>query len=424
MKKILFFAATAMLFAACTSDEANAPQATKTAPQAIAFDTYTPAATRAGKVGVMTTTTLQDTEANKGGFGVFAVYSNDGTYAATLTPNFMYNQGVFYSASAWSYTPLKYWPNETGNDSQTSPATSTAKDYLSFFAYAPYVADGTTDSEGIKALSAKDAAGYPYVDYAVAALPENSVDLLWGVAPSGGLSYTAVDGNDVTVAEGLPLKDLLKPSKDQKIKFLFKHALARIGFSVVGAFDQITAGGEKDANTKVTVEKIEISGSDFGMSGTLSLNNTTAGVANWTTITKKGDAAAVFTIDNSVLNTTIKDGGDVAFASQPEGVTSAEKNVFADASKYFMVIPTGETDITVKITYYVQTLDGKLAASGSVDGSRVENVISKTIKVNLENNKAYNLKLILGLTSVKLDAEVADWQVDGSAEVNLPQNKE
>ena len=100
MKKILFFAATAMLFAACTSDEANAPQATKTAPQAIAFDTYTPAATRAGKVGVMTTTTLQDTEANGGGFGVFAVYSNDGTYAATLTPNFMYNQGVFYSASA------------------------------------------------------------------------------------------------------------------------------------------------------------------------------------------------------------------------------------------------------------------------------------------------------------------------------------
>ena len=114
----------------------------------------------------------------------------------------------------------------------------------------------------------------------------------------------------------------------------------------------------------------------------------------------------------------------MAYASQPEGVTAAEKNVFADATKYFMVIPTGETDITVKITYYVQTLDGKLAPSGSVDGSRVENVISKTIKVNLENNKAYNLKLILGLTSVKLDAEVADWQVDGSAEVNLPRNNE
>ncbi len=423
MKKILFFAATAMLFAACTSDEANAPEVAQNAPQAVAFDTYTPAATRAGKEGVMTTTTLQDTEANGGGFGVFAVYSNNSTYAATLTPNFMYNQGVFYSASAWSYTPLKYWPNETGNDSQTSPATSTAKDYLSFFAYAPYVAAGS-GTEGITALSAKDAAGYPYVDYAVAALPENSVDLLWGVAPSGGLSYTAVDGSTITVPEGLPLKDLLKPSKDQKIKFLFKHALARIGFSVVGAFDQIAAGGEKDANTKVTVKEIEISGADFGKSGRLILNNTTAGVANWTNITKQGNTDAVFTIANSVLNTTIKDAGEVAFGSQPTGVTAAETNVFEDATKYFMVIPTGETDITVKITYYVQTQDSKLAPSGSVDGSRVENVISKTIKVNLENNKAYNLKLILGLTSVKLDAEVADWEVDGSAEVNLPRNNE
>lgn len=425
MKKILFFAATAMLFAACTSDEANAPEVAQNAPQAVAFDTYTPAATRAGKVGVMTTTTLQDTEANGGGFGVFATYTDNTTYAAgSATPNFMYNQGVFYSASAWTYAPLKYWPNETTNDSQTPPATSTAKDYLTFFAYAPYVADGTTGTEGITAISAKDATGNPYVQYAVSALPENSVDLLWGVAPSGGLSYTKVDGTVKTVAEGLPLTNLSKPSKDQKIKFLFKHALSRIGLTVVGAFDQIAAGGEKDAKTKVTVDNIEISGAGFGISGTLSLNNPTAGVANWTTITTKGSTDAVFTIDNSVLNATIKDGGDVAFASQPVGVTSAEKNVFEDATKYFMVIPTGNTDITVKIAYYVQTEDSKLAASGSVDGSRVKNVISKTIPVNLENNKAYNLKLILGLTSVKLDAEVADWEVDGSTEVNLPRNNE
>ena len=59
-----------------------------------------------------------------------------------------------------------------------------------------------------------------------------------------------------------------------------------------------------------------------------------------------------------------------------------------------------------------------------VDGySVVENVIKKTVTIpGLTNNKAYNLKLVLGLTSVKLDAEVADWQVDGSTEVYLPQN--
>jgi hypothetical protein len=272
-------------------------------------------------------------------------------------------------------------------------------------------------------MSANDATGDPTISYAIAPLPENSVDLLWGVAPAGDLSYTAVNGDPISVTSGMPLINLVKPDKDQKIKFLFKHALSRIGLKVVGAFDQIAAGGNKDANTKITVKQVDIYGTDqLGVSGVLSLNNATPGVANWISTTKATGSAPVFSISGDALNTTIKDGGDVAFATQPEGVTASEKNIFQDATKYFMVIPTGNTNITVTITYYVQTKDTQLAASGSVDGSRIENVITKTIPVNLQNNKAYNLKLILGMTSVKLDAEVADWEVDGSTEVYLPQN--
>ena len=85
-----------------------------------------------------------------------------------------------------------------------------------------------------------------------------------------------------------------------------------------------------------------------------------------------------------------------------------------------MVIPTGDTPIKVKITYAVVTKDEKL--TGNI--SNVENVITKESSLNLENGKSYNLKLILGLTSVKLDATVADWQVDGSNEVWLPKNNE
>jgi hypothetical protein len=40
----------------------------------------------------------------------------------------------------------------------------------------------------------------------------------------------------------------------------------------------------------------------------------------------------------------------------------------------------------------------------------------------LENGKSYNLKLILGLTSVKIDATVADWQLADDVEINLPKN--
>lgn len=416
MKKYLFLAATAFMFAACTNNEVDAPQVTTEGQQAVGFDVYAASATRAGDAGVQTTTTLK--VADKG-FGVFATHST-GSYSVGDGPNFMYNEHVHFYNNAWTYSPLKYWPNETGKDSQSPTATSTDVEYLSFFAYAPYVssASGTT---GITALSENtNVTDYPYVEYAVATDPAESVDLLWGVAPSGDLSYTNVTGGTTKVDAGMPLVELLKPNKDQKIKFLFKHALSRINFKVVGAFDQIAAGGEKDPNTKITVNQIDIYGKDnIGISGRLYLKNTTANVANWSGITKWTSADPLFTITNDMLNTTIKDGGAVAFASQPEGVTSAEKDVLATPTNYYMVIPTGNTEITVKIQYYVQTDDTKL--DGTV-GSRIENVITKTVTVNLENNKAYNLKLILGLTSVKLDAEVADWEVDGSVDVNLPQN--
>ena len=121
-------------------------------------------------------------------------------------------------------------------------------------------------------------------------------------------------------------------------------------------------------------------------------------------------------------------GSDVDFAStwtNKEGVKTSEQKVIAQKSgedQYFMLIPSHEdTKFTVVITYYVITKDAKLNEGYAV----TKNVISKDVTINqFTNNKSYNLKLILGLTSVKLDAEVADWEVDGSTDVNLPRNNE
>jgi hypothetical protein len=471
-KSLFFFAAAALALTACTSDnEATQEVTQKAAPQAVAFDTYVPNTTRAGLAGVMTTTTLQTS-----GFGVFAQYSNDsgsadGTYnndpagdGTKPVANFMWNQALTYTSAAWSYSPLKYWPNETVEDSQAGTdgdATSSYKDKLSFFAYAPYAAhpadtyDGkvtgptytaaptATDSKisadggGIEGIIANNAAAIdPWVRYSVASTPSESVDLLWGVAPSGGLSYTDVTGGTTEVDAGMPLVDLIKPKKDAKIKFLFQHALARLGLTVVAALDQIAPGGEFENTgtalapvypTKIAVESVNITetttpSKQLFTKGTLNLKNTTAFQSLWVPSSTSGTID--FTVSGTSLNDAIeyKTNASTTYTTATiTGVTTTEKPVIAD-NKYFMVIPShADTQLQVVITYYVITADPKLAGGYS----EVKNVITKKVTIpTLTNNKAYNLKLVLGMTSVKLDAEVAEWKVDGSTEVYLPQNVE
>ncbi len=334
----------------------------------------------------------------------------------------MYNQAVTIENSAWTYTPLKSWPNETATDN--NGATSTDTERLSFFAYAPYVSSAS-GSTGITGMSANDATTDPTITYTVATKPSESVDLLWGVAPTGGLTYTNVANTTTTVAEGMPLIDLLKPAKEQKIKFLFKHALARLGMTVVAAVDQIPAGGTLGADTKIYVNSVKITDAagtaTIPTSATLNLNNTTAGVALWTNPV----TTSAFTCTINASNELNEDLQGSATAQTKTGVTTSETAVLADGN-YLMLIPTPGTDATleVEIDYTVITNDSKLKGGYA----ETQNVIKKTVTltsgtgVGFTNNKAYNLKLILGMTSVKLDAEVAEWEIAGSTEVDLPKN--
>ena len=183
MKKVLFFAAAAAMLTACSNtDELTGLQVQENNQQTpSAFDVYAgKTITRAGLPGGKYTEGTQDfygitnkslTEGShaKAGFGVFGYYTNNDHFDTNSSiPNFMYNQPVVYdgtiSTPAWTYEPAKYWPNEFGNAAQSDDV-----DYLSFFAYAPFV--DVTYNTGIpvaKRLAGTDAG-------AVAADPENLI---------------------------------------------------------------------------------------------------------------------------------------------------------------------------------------------------------------------------------------------------------
>ncbi|MBQ7156516.1 MAG: hypothetical protein IJR86_01800, partial [Bacteroidaceae bacterium] len=119
---------------------------------------------------------------------------------------------------------------------------------------------------------------------------------------------------------------------------------------------------------------------------------------------------------------------EIEFKEAKPGYAAGTYYSRKNAKGYFMLIPaqSAETkwvddlDVTVAIKYEVATIDPNLK-----DGiSLVENNLKQTVTLkDFTNGKAYNLKLILGLTSVKVDAEVSNWEV-GTVESNLPQNLE
>ena len=147
--KIIWMIALLMGVAACTDDVLTADEPTAVTddsqPVPLMVDSYQ---------GRMNTTrgTIEST-----GFGVYASYDPFGKYHNkwneahnyVSTPNYMFNTRVSYDTDHWTYSPLRYWPNEQTNNSWYA---GTRTNTLSFFAYAPYVSYATPPTTGITAL--------------------------------------------------------------------------------------------------------------------------------------------------------------------------------------------------------------------------------------------------------------------------------
>lgn len=425
MKKILTFAAVA---AVVLSSCAKIDNYKVSAPEAISFGVYAGNSVNTKAVsgtdfGTITNTELQ---ASSNGFGVFGYYTDADDYASGTKANFMYNQQVKYSAGAWSYNPVKYWPNEHG-----ASAVSTDVDKLTFLAYAPFVANfqigtdkgvsiadkaGTAAAdEGIIAMTANNVAGDATLTFKVPASSEEQIDLMYGVL---GATYTDVEGNTIGGAVGNPMENLTKQKTDGKISILFKHALAKVAIDikeVVDALAPTTSVNPTSDGTKVVVKSLKLKGTAIGTQGDLNLYT-----GAWD-VTTSGTEFTVAPLPS-----------DISVASAPTaypGITGVDEDGLTNTID-LMLIPDASSEITgVEIVYYVCTYDEQLDGKVSV----VENKISKVLDTDssaagnqpltIEKGKQYGLNLLLGLTSIELTAEVEDWDVESTTNVDLPKNK-
>ena len=103
-----------------------------------------------------------------------------------------------------------------------------------------------------------------------------------------------------------------------------------------------------------------------------------------------------------------------------------------DGEGYFFVIPRNETSQSVDITiaYDVETIDPALAgklSDGETHGISIENVISKAKifgdGIDFKAGNVYDIKIHLGMTSVKVSATVTDWATGQTFQVELPANQ-
>lgn len=291
--------------------------------------------------------------AEVGGFGVFAYDQGRMKFEQYIldasTPNFLVNQQVKFEDDDDSDGVFKgSWTYEPVKYYNNNPGA-----LHSFFAYAPYDADVTMVYSNTLP---------PQISYATA----SDVDLLWAA----------------------PAVNKAKPGVAEKISFSFGHALAKTSFQVAPFIDMTHADDAHPlpstniipAGTTIRVRSIHING-DIPLSGLL---NTATG--QWTP-----DRMGHYY--------------DVPHANGAEwtgdGTTPVTTYYYVEPSN--LLIPTREA--TIEVIYDVISGEG-------ADKSHITNKAESHQTFDLEQGKAYNFKLDLGLTSVKFTAQIVDWSIN------------
>lgn len=278
--------------------------------------------------------TAEAIQAEGVGFGVFGNHTASDETTPAYGQNLFKNQQVTYSSenTKWEYTPVKYWP---------------AAGHIDFLAYAPYVKQKTLS--GTK------------FDFTVSNNVADQIDLLWANAAN---------------------QTKANNSGKNKVNFTFKHALAKIGYSVTST--------NNDASTTITVKSIKLVGD-------LVNENTKAFYTKGTIDLSKADNKA------NDLWTTASDDTKQNFTLLSDKPLSTEYK----PTDYLFVIPQ---DFSGTANHLYVVVEYTVTTGESV----ITNKVSKEISKNFEQGKAYMINLIIGLTPIEFEATFESWPTDES----------
>lgn len=435
-----FIAMAALTMSSCSNDEYVSN---------VRFDSPIEFGTYLGRDAQTRASVITTNELTTQGFGVFAYYTDEGSYvpvdvvasegvdAKTASPcNYMYNQQVTGTSTteddvttySWTYSPIKYWPNDPG-------------DKLTFFAYAPYDND-KDDTDNYKNISFKtqgSMTGDPVITFTVNNEVKEQTDLLISTSATKNLTKNQAGDGGIYVNE--------------KVNFAFNHALSRIGFTVKAIVDEVEAGTTPKAldesttivlrdvvlcNSSASTMNEAIGSSIFYTSGTINLNQQNKNeikdgkYVQFDWATKEG--TQTFSLNNDNFATQTNFGAiydEQGFVINSTNSTTANKLNTDDS--YIMIIPqdlnTDGAKFYVYVEYDVITLDDAIGFDGANATyndlkSKITNHISTPVSINFESGKAYSLNLQLGMTSVKVEASVTAWPTEIGSSVDVPKNTE
>lgn len=378
----------------CSNDEINAPQQSQ-GNNAIEFSTYL-GRNAQGSRG--TETNDASIKSENAGFGVLAYYTEQANFANAdkPKPNFMWNQQVTYSNSAWSYAPVKYWPTKVG-------------DKVSFFSYAPYVENGKNT---VIELSGKSATGAPTATITLPDDPSQTIDFVAAVQMNKTHDNSASANNNVS--------------------FNLKHEMTRV--KVQAKLDKsVYSDTDNKHKTFVVIKNVTFNDKgQFYKSGKYTFSTTDGERGTWTPTAN----ASTYTLDlNGVLNTELIKVDDAKVENHHSGnyeegvngvrlVDDTAKDLFK-GSEYLFLIPVsanngnGLTDgnATATIKYDIVTEDSKLVAGYSCTSA------TKTVllpKGTLKQGISYNYIFTIKLDEIVLNATVNDWDADSNSDIDVP----